>query len=338
MKIREFKFWAYRGGTVLRMTADDGTKGWGECGSMLRPDELRRIEALRGKAVSAYEVHRNELLDHPAQGAVNMALLDALGQAAKVPVYQLLGGPTRTKVRAVISAGFDPPQGMEGLMKMGHRSFVVPVGSGAGPRKIFVSGVAERLSGLRKRLGDKVDFVLDGMGILSPGEAQQVSAAVEELHPLWFDEPCALTNLGAARKIAEENVTPLGWGRHLTRLAEVQELLREQMCDVVRLDIGRHGISSIRKAAALAETYYVAVAPFHRGGPIATAAAIHLAASVPNSVAQQVPLPEDEAAAKRRADLVGGEIEKVTEGFLSLPAGPGLGIQVNERLLEREAA
>ena len=338
MKIRDLKFWPYPPGVVLRITADDGAVGWGECGTPLSTDQVRALDWLRGREVSAYEVHRHRLLAHPAQGAVNMALLDLMGKAVKAPVYQLLGGPTRTKVRALIAAGFDPPQGVEALMARGHRAFIVPAGPAAGPRQQFLTGVVNRLEKFRKDLGEGCDFVLDGQGALTPGEAQQVSHAIEGLHPMWFDEPCSLTNLGAAKKIAEENVTPLGWGRQMAALSEVQEVLREQMCDVVRLDLGRHGISSIRKAAALAETYYVAVAPFHRGGPIATAAALHLAASLPNFFAQQLPLPENDEVAKRRAELVGAELENPVNGYLTLPTGPGLGIHVNERLLEQEAA
>jgi galactonate dehydratase len=338
MKIRSVQTIPYRRSVVVKITSDAGVVGWGECTHSLSAEQAKDLERIQGQDAESYEVHRRTLLDNPAQGAVNMALLDILGQAAKAPVYQLLGGPTRFKVRAMISAGLDPVLGFEGLQKRGHRAFVVPTGTAAGPRQDFVSGVRKRFDGLRQRLGDGCDFVVDGMGALTPAEAQQVSHAIEDFHPLWFDEPCPMVNLGAARKIAEENVTPLGWGRHMTDLAQVQEVLREQMCDVVRLDVGRHGISSIRKAAALAETYYVAVAPFHRGGPIATAAALHLAASLPNFFIQQMPQPEDDDAAKRRADLVGAEIEKVTEGYLSLPTGPGLGIKVNEELLRRNAA
>jgi galactonate dehydratase len=87
--------------------------------------------------------------------------------------------------------------------------------------------------------------------------------------------------------------------------------------------------------AALAETYYIAVAPHHDGGPVGTAAALQLAASLPNFFIQHIPAPEAEADRRMRAELAGGSIEIIKDGFAALPVGPGLGIKVNEDALER---
>ena len=337
MKVRSIELIPFRGTTVTKLTADNGQLGWGECPQPLTRTQEQELNQVQGWEPTAYEVMRTRLLAHPAQGAINMALLDLAGKAVKAPVYQLLGGATRNKVRAMVAVTGDAGKSLDSLQRNGHRAFSISTGSAEGARANFVAGVRDRLAAWKKAAGDGCDFVVDGSGALAPAEAQQVSSAVEKLHPLWFDEPCALTNLAAARKLAEENVTPLGWGRNITSLATVQDLLREQMCDVVRLDIGTHGISSIRKAAALAETYYVAVAPYHVGGPIATAAAIQLAASLPNFFIQQMPQPPSDDWHERRAEIAGSDIEKVTDGYLSIPAGPGLGIEVNESALRRYA-
>ncbi len=341
MKVRSVELIPFRGTTLIKLTADSGQLGWGECPQLLTRVQEQQLSQVQGCDPTAYEVMRTRLLAHPAQGAINMALLDLAGKAAKAPVYQLLGGATRNKVRAMVAVtgdpGKSPDKSIDALQRNGHRAFSISTGSAEGPRANFVAGVRDRLAAWKKAAGDGCDFVVDGSGALAPAEAQQVSNAVEKLHPLWLDEPCPLTNLAAARKLADENVTPLGWGRNIASLAAVQDLLREQMCDVVRLDIGTHGISSIRKAAALAETYYVAVAPYHVGGPIATAAAIQLAASLPNFFIQQVPQPPSDDWHKRRAEIAGTDIEKVTDGYLSIPTSPGLGIEVNESALRRYA-
>ena len=111
--------------------------------------------------------------------------------------------------------------------------------------------------------------------------------------------------------------------------------------DVVRPDLGLHGITQLRRISAVAEPYYVAIAPFHDGGPIATAAALNLAASVPNFFIQQLPYPAAEEDGRMRARLAGGATETVKDGFLQLPTGPGLGVHVDESALteyrEREA-
>jgi galactonate dehydratase len=118
-------------------------------------------------------------------------------------------------------------------------------------------------------------------------------------------------------------------------------MLRNDAIDVLRPDIAHHGITQVRRISALAETYYVAVAPFHDGGPIATAAALNLAASLPNFFIQQVAYPAAEDDRHMRARLAGETTETVKDGFLQLPRGPGLGITVNEAALneyrEREA-
>ena len=108
-----------------------------------------------------------------------------------------------------------------------------------------------------------------------------------------------------------------------------------EAADVLRPDLSFNGISQLRKIAALAEAYYVAVAPHHDGGPIATAAALHLAASIPNFFIQQIPLPEAEEDRRMRAALVSGPVEEIKEGFAELPRGPGLGITVNEEALQK---
>ena len=166
--------------------------------------------------------------------------------------------------------------------------------------------------------------------ISTPGDASSLAAALERSHLLWFDEPCRLSNLTAAYRIASENVTPVGFGRFATEAGVFQNLLRSDAIDVVRPDLALHGITQSRRIAAVAEPYYVAVAPFHDGGPIATAAALNLAASLPNFFIQQVPCLADEQDRRMRARLAGEATETVKDGFLQLPQGPGLGIRVDE--------
>jgi galactonate dehydratase len=199
----------------------------------------------------------------------------------------------------------------------------------------FVQAVKRRLEALRAAGGEETDFVLDGASRLTPGDAASLSTALERFHLLWFDEPCALSNLAAVRKLAAENITPLGFGRDIQQAGAFQDLLREDAIDVIRPAIALNGITQIRKMAALAETYYVAVAPYHDGGPIATAAALHLAASLPNFFIQQIPLPEAGQDRRMRAELCSGWTETVREGYAELLTGPGLGVAIDEAALER---
>jgi galactonate dehydratase len=270
-----------------------------------------------------------------------MALLDLVGKACNAPVYRVLGGPTRNKARALVAlAGSTNAELMASLDKAasaGHRAFRVPAPDPAARNQgqAYQHAVRARLHELKEKAGANADFVIEGGGRLTPGDAGSVATTIQPLHPLWFDEPCPVSNLQTIRKISEESVVPLGFGLTVTIPGTFQELLREGLIDVVRPDISREGITRTRRIAALAEPYYIAVAPHHEGGPIATAAALNLAAALPNFFIQNIPLPAAEEDRRMRAELAGADLEKVKDGFAALPTGPGLGITVNESALEK---
>jgi galactonate dehydratase len=328
--------------SIVRLRTRGGLTGYGECPGATSADIGRAGETIRGAPATSYEVLARRLAGLGSLGAaVNMALLDVIGKAAKAPVYQVLGGPTRFKARALAPLAGDSDAALASSMKRaaaaGYRAFLVPAPAppSRNQGQAWVLAVRKRLDALRGAGGEAVDFVLDGGAALTPGDAASASTALEKFHLLWFDEPCPPTNLGAVRKIAAENVTPIGFGRSLRTGAAFQDLLREDAIDVIRPDISLNGITVIRRMAAIAETYYIAAAPYHDGGPVATAAALQLAASLPNFFIQQIPLPEAEEDRRMRAEIAGTAVETVKDGFASLPAGPGLGITVNDEALKK---
>ncbi|HEY7646407.1 MAG TPA: enolase C-terminal domain-like protein [Hyphomicrobiales bacterium] len=226
---------------------------------------------------------------------------------------------------------------MQRARAAGYKAFQVPLAIPEGPvrGRGFYRETRELLERLRGAAGEDSDFVLDCAGRLSTAEAGSLSAALETFHLLWLEEPVGEINERAAAKLSGECVTPVGFGRNVDGNNGFQDLLRMDAIDVLRPDVARAGITQIRKAAAMAETYYVAIAPFHRGGPIATAAALHAAASTANFFIQEVPLPADDRDAGMRKQLAGASIETVHDGFLDLPDGPGLGVTLDEDVLKR---
>lgn len=330
--------------TVVRLHTRGGITGYGECRAAPAVEINRVREVLQGLAATAFEVAADRLEKAGARnlaGAVNMAMLDVAGKAAKAPVYQLLGGPTRHKARALAPLTGDKDEALAASMQRaaeaGFRAFSVPIPPPTyrNQGQAWALAVQKRLETLRKAAGENADFVLDGGAALSPGDASSAAAAVEKLHLLWFDEPCPLVNMAAIRRISQETVTPVGLGRTIDAAWQIQDLLREDAIDVIRPSISRCGIAAIRRMAAIAETHYIAAAPYHDGGPVATAAALHLAASLPNFYIQQVPFPEAEADRRMRAEIAGDSLEAVRDGFFALPTGPGLGIAINEKALEK---
>ena len=323
--------------SVVRVRTRGGLTGFGE-GPTVPAAQFSTVQQFwLGKSATAYATSAPAL---PLSGAVDMALLDIIGKACQAPVCRVLGGPTRNKVRAMASlSGSTPDENVASLKRVaaaGFHAYTVPAPSPSARNmgQAYERDLRKLVDALRSAGGEKMDFVLDGGARLTPGDAANVAMTLEPLHPLWFDEPVAIANTRTIRKIADESVVPLGFGRDITDPSVYQELLRESLIDVVRPDISREGISRCRRIAALAEPYYVAVAPHHEGGPIASAAAIHLAASLPNFFIQHFPFPEA-ADMQMRMELAGASVERVHDGFAALPSGPGLGIQLNESVLEK---
>jgi galactonate dehydratase len=323
--------------SVVRVSTRSGLTGFGE-GPVAGSEQFAKTRRFwTGRPATAYVTTGAPL---PLAGAMDIALLDILGKFTKAPIYRVLGGPTRNKARAL--AGLDGVSTEEKKSSLaraaaaGFRAFRVeaPPAAARNQGQAYQRQVRRMLEDLRAA-GQDFDFVLDAGASLTPGDAASVASSVEPLHPLWFDEPCPVSNTQTIRKIADESVVPLGFGRDISDPGVYQSLLREGLIDVLRPEIGRDGITGIRRLAALAEPYYTAVAPGNEGGPIATAAALHLAATLPNFFLQSIPLPAAREDVEMRAAIAGPDIERIKDGFASLPTGPGLGIRVNEAALEK---
>lgn len=322
--------------TIVRLRTRAGLTGFGECEAASREAVAAAKKAVIGRSAHAFAT---VTVDAPLAAAVNIAMLDIAARACNTPLYRFLGGPTRHKVRALTTLHGDSDAEVSASLaaakRAGFHAVQAPLPRIAARNQGdgFAKAAYTRMEALRS--GGAVEIVLDGRGELTPGDAATIAAEFERFHPLWFDEPCDPGNLRTVQKISHETVTPLGFGRAAGNRAIFQELLRDGLVDIVRPNLGRYGVSGIRHVAALAETYYVAVAPHHEGGPIATAAALHLAAALPNFFIQHIPFPASAADREMRAALVREPIETVKDGFASLPAGPGLGVTVNESALDK---
>lgn len=333
---------------VVRVDTDDGLSGYAEteAGSVPQAavDRLKReLHALLGTNPARYvrvdEDLRRSGASLASRAVANVACLDILGQATKASVYEILGGPTRHKVRAVavLPTGSDAElrDSVMAAKREGHRAFSVPLAmpSGMERGRRFFTAVRNTLDSLRAAAGEECDFVLDCGGRPSPGEARSIAARMEGFHLLFMDEPCGELSATAQASISKASAVPIGYGRGFTECARFQDLLREDGVDVLRPAPAIHGLTSLRKAAAIAETCYVAVAPFHRGGPIGAAAGLQLCAALPNSFAQETPFSARAADRQLRAAISGWD-ETPVDGFFPLPARPGLGLSVDERALD----
>jgi galactonate dehydratase len=311
---------------VLQVRTRSGVAGYGECTEFTGHDLKATSEAVTGRPASAYETLR-ALVPQNAQGAIDMALLDILGKATKAPVYRVLGGPTRTKARAIVRlAGTSDDELLKDLQQQlsaGFAAFLVPIPmpEARNQGSAYIHAGVARFKAMRAA-APNADFAFECGDQLTPSDSASFAAAVESMHPLWLDAPCPVSNLSTLHKIADETVVPLGFGRDIASPGTFQDLLRDGLVDLLRPNVVTHGISGIRRLAAMAETYYVAVSPWHAAGPISTAAALHAAASIPNFFIVQLPNSGAGSATPR-------------DGFFELPKGPGLGVEVDEKTLMR---
>lgn len=335
---------------VIALRTNAGVTGYGETSAGADPassvaEALRHANALVGKDAMASMAVRVSLsaAPPPIRGAVDIALLDVRGKIADAPVYDLLAGRTRDKARAMASlrgsSEAELRQQLSAARNGGFRAFSVPAllpqGTPTRGREFFANTEAMLQ---RLRQAGAIDLVLDCAGRTTAAEAAGLAARLETFHLMWMDEPTSPISDSALEKISHESVTPVGWGRFLTSSGGFQDLLRMQVIDVLRPDIGLHGISGVRHLASLAEAYYTAVAPFHRGGPVGTAAALQVAASIPNFVVQEVAFSTDEAERRMHIAIAGESVPQVVDGYFTLPPGPGLGLEIDEAALQEYAA
>lgn len=333
---------------IVRVETDAGLTGYGETHALPSPQVAvdgfkRELQALSGlnpeRAVRVEEELRRAGASLEARAVANIACLDIFGKSTKAPVYEVLGGPTRNKVRAmaVVARGSaeDFMAAVLAAKQEGYRAFSIPVSVPQGMERgrSFFTDIRAVMDELRDAAGEDCDFVLDCGGRTTPGEALSIADRMEDFHLLWLDEPCGELNATAQASISKGAVTPVGFGRNAMDNAKFQDLLREDAVDILRPAVAVHGLTSIRKAAALAETYYVAVAPYHRGGPIGAAAGMHICAALPNSFVQETPFSTDVADRRMRAAISGWD-EKPDAGFFPLSNKPGLGLDIDEAALE----
>ena len=327
--------------TVVKLQSQSGDTGYGEGGPVPATEIVEARTTVMGRRANESEFIRARLAAIPTmEAAVSNAMLDLLSKSKKVPIYQFLGGPTRFKARLLAQLeGTDETStaaSLERAKRQGFQAFTLPapLRDAMIPLQEYVDKVRKRVADMQAKGGAGAEWVLDGAAGMTPGDAAMVATALEKTHLMWFDEPTSVLTTDGLAKITDESVMPIGLGRRIHDIATFQNLLRYGSVNVLRPSLGLNSLTKIKRMAAIAETHYVAVAPYHSGGPIGTLAGIHLAAALPNSFIQEVPMPAADRDAAMRAEITSGNKEVADKGFAALLNRPGLGFEVNEKALD----
>ena len=352
--LRTYSTWAGRRNWVfVKVDTDAGIHGWGEATLEGRERTIEAAIAEFGPLLvgeDALAVERNWQLLHrrfwrggvvmqTAIGALDQALWDIRGKAWGVPVYRLLGGPTRDRLRLYTHAGIYDPEAAESEAEhAGRRGFTaIKTGAWVGdsilPDRERVSVAVKRLDRLREDIGPDIDIMVDNHGRSRAPEAALLGKELADRGAFWLEEPTAPEDLdGLARVRAACPNLVLAAGERCYSKKEVLPLLERRLVDVVQPDICHAGgITECKKIAALAEAFGVDVAPHNPRGPVATAASAHLAFSIPNFLILEYVLELDDRALTLSGWVVGG-------GYLDVPDVPGLGVDLDEDQLAANPA
>ena len=350
MKITGFETIPIKGrAMVLKMFTDEGVVGYGE---PMNYEHWRVVaqavddmaEYLIGKDPLQIEDHwqamyrssysRNMPVLVGALSGIEMAMWDVFGKVVNMPVWKLLGGSVRNRIRVYTGIGGTTPQECaESATKAVERGFRT-VKMGASPQPVrfvdtpkTIDTMVARVAAVRAAVGDKVDIAIDLHRRLSPTMAVILVKELEPLRPLFAEEPCHPENNEPLLMLSRSTTVPIATGeRHLTRWG-FRELIEREMCAILQPDI-RHcgGILELKKISAMAEIHNIAVAPHNAAGPIGVAASVHVMATVPNLLVCEGGHQCGEGLFL--TPLV------FKDGFIELPTTPGLGVDMNDAAIE----
>jgi len=342
-------------------TDTPGLDGWGEASlewktravaaavEDLKPfilgDDPARIEHLYQK-LYRQPFFRPGVIGLSAISGIEQACWDILGKQLGVPVYKLLGGAVRDKVRMYTHLGggemsavyesFDAGRVIELAQQVVSRGYsavkVVFVPYSEPLMGVpYAKKLAAVMGKLRDAVGDRVDIMVDFHGRTYPAVAIEYINAIAEFRPYFCEEPVPPENIDALAEVRRAVRVPIATGERLATRHQFREVLEKRAAHVIQPDLCHcGGLLEAKKISAMAEAYYVGVAPHNPLGPVANAAALHFALSTPNFLIQEDML----ADVPWRWEVVESSLR--TENGYWLPAdAPGLGVQVNEAAAAR---
>ncbi len=276
-----------------------------------------------------------------AISGIEQALWDIKGKALGVPVYELLGGRVRDRIRMynhlgggrmnVMYESTETRQFAENALAIREAGYSA-VKFMAVPRTEPIEGIqqvkqaARYVEAIRRAVGDEMDLMVDLHGRCWPAMAIEYCHALEPYGLYFFEEPCPTEDIEATLQVTRQSKIPIATGERLVGTSQFRDLIAKRACHIIQPDLSHcGGLWEARKIAAMAEAHQIAVAPHNPNGPVATAAAMHFAAATPNWLIQEA-ITND---VPWRNDVVINPVE-VVNGYAAIPDQPGLGIDINE--------
>lgn len=279
-----------------------------------------------------------------AISGIDQALWDIKGKVFRAPVYELLGGACRQKMRVYSWVGGDRPAdvGAAANQKKDEGFTAVKMNATEELQMIDsydkIDAVLERVAAIRESCGKYFGIAIDFHGRVHKPMAKVLAKKLEEFDPMFLEEPVLCENMENFREIAAACNVPIATGERLFSKWDFKRLLQAGGVDIIQPDLSHAGgITEVKKIAAMAEAYDVALAPHCPLGPIALAACLNVDAVSYNAVIQEQSIGIHYNVGKSVLDYVKNQEDFVfTDGFVQLPVRPGLGVDVREELVEEE--
>jgi galactonate dehydratase len=341
----------WRNLTHVQVHTDEGLTGVGEARMLGHTDALLGYlaEAGRNHVAGSDPFDTEDLVRRMKYGdfgragevvmsgiaCVEMACWDIVGKALGQPVWRLLGGRVRDRIKAYANGWYTVERTPEAfhaaakkVIERGYRALKLdPFGNGhlELDRAETLRSIS-LVEAVRDAIGPETDLLVEMHGRFSPATAIRLAGLLRPYDPGWIEEPCPPENPRALAKVAAHTDLPIATGERVHDRIEFRELFELQAVDIIQPDISHiGGIAETRKLAATAETHYVMVAPHNVGGPVLTAANLHLAACTPNFKIQEHFNDFADSAIKG----VAPGLPEVVDGYFVLPEAPGLGVELD---------
>lgn len=348
---------AWRNLTFVEVHTDEGITGVGEARMLNHTDALLGYlaEAVPNHVLGSdpfriedlvFRMMRNDYArpDYVMMSgiaAIEIACWDIMGKALGLPVYQLLGGAVRDRIKAYANGWYTvertPEEFAEAARRAvarGYRALKLdPFGAGYYELELEEKRrVVALVEAVREAVGPDVEILIEMHGRFNPATAIEMARLLEPYRPGWIEEPVPPHNLAALKKVADQVTIPVATGERIHTRYDFRELFELQAADIIQPDITHlGGLLETKKLAAWADAYYILVAPHNVCGPVGTAANLHLAACTTNFKIQEHFNDFAEEFVKAAAPGV----PEVVDGFFPLPSGPGLGVHLDHSVLEQ---
>ena len=293
------------------------------------------IEALTSKMM-INDFGRMGEVTMSAVSIIEVACWDIVGKALGQPCYRLMGGAVRDKIKAYANGWYTVERtpdefyaAAKKVAEFGYRALKVdPFGAGRYELSREEQALAVSLIGaVRDAVGAECEILIEMHGRFNPATAITMAHKLKKFEPSWIEEPVPPENLTELRRVAEKVDIPIATGERLHSMIDFRTLFNTNAVDIIQPDLTHFGgLTLTRRLSAWADVNEILVAPHNVGGPVSTAAALHLAACTPNFKIQEHFNDFADSWVKQAAPGV----PEVVDGYFALPDKPGLGVELNE--------